>query len=159
MQTLTLNAVNGTYTSSDVTVSGTNTSETHKVYAAFTQLTAGKIAIQYKLENRSWSSLGFVDLSGTEVAEFEFSGINTDYRFVVSGVSGTGKIQITDSSTDEDIHPLSFYGETNGMTPEEIGQVLANAVTSEDVNYIVVLTQAEYDAITPSTGTLYIIEG
>lgn len=47
---------------------------------------------------------------------------------------------------------------TGGMTPDEIGYAIKNAITSTDINEIIVLTQAEYDAITPTTGTLYIIE-
>lgn len=129
MKTLTLSAANGTYLDTDVTVEGTNTSLTHKVYVAFTQITSGKIAIQYKLKNKPWSPLGNVDLSTTEVAEFEFSGDVDEYRFVISNASGTGTIQITDSETEQDIHPLSFYGETGGMTPEEIGLAIKNAET------------------------------
>lgn len=48
---------------------------------------------------------------------------------------------------------------TGGMSLAEIGEKISKSVTSDDVLDIVVLTQAEYDAITPVTGTLYFIEG
>lgn len=41
----------------------------------------------------------------------------------------------------------------------QLTQLTADAVVSDQVNEIVQLTQAEYDALTPDSNTLYIIVG
>lgn len=137
MKTLKLPITNGTFSASDVTVSGTNDSTTHNVYVAFTQADSGYVAIQYKVSgSNNWQPMGKVDLTGTEVATFKVSGIITDWRFVVANASGSGSIEVTDSEKLEDIHPLSFYGETGGMSPDEIGDAISTAATPDTVGFI-----------------------
>ena len=58
---------------------------------------------------------------------------------------------------DKVFEPIDLVDATGGMTPEEIGGAIANAVTSEGVNNIVVLTQAQYDALTPADDVMYVI--
>lgn len=122
---------NGTFTEggSGVTQTGTrNDTALHFIYVSFTQVSAGKLSIQYKESGSSdWRSLGRVDLSGADVAEFKVPTITTGYRFIVEGLSGSGFVEVTDEPVKQDIHPMSFFGETGGMTPEEIGQAIQDA--------------------------------
>ena len=125
MKTMTFAISDGTFLGSETTVSGSNSTDTHNVYIAFSQAESGTLAIQYKLvAETKWRRLGKVDLTGTEVAEFKLTGQVQDYRFVISNASSTGSIEVTDSEKLEDIHPLSFYGETGGMSPTEIGDAI-----------------------------------
>ena len=91
MKTYTLQSVNGTFTGSQATVSGSNDTDKHNIYVAFTQLDSGSLTIQCKQGGSSnWSFVGKVDLTGTEVAKFKLTGQIQDYRFVVAGASAAG---------------------------------------------------------------------
>lgn len=148
MKTLKLPITNGTFLASDVTVSGTNDSTTHNVYVAFTQADSGYVAIQYKVSgSNNWQPMGKVDLTDTEVATFKVSGIITDWRFVVAGASGTGSIEVTDSEKLEDIHPLSFYGETGGMSPDEIGDAVASGRVYGQYGYDIIVLAGQSNMV------------
>jgi hypothetical protein len=92
----------------------------------------------------------------------------------VSGIQGPPGIVISASEPDEtDViwADTSEVGDAVVPTGGTAGQVLAKAsgdeydtewvdrVASEDVSEIVVLTQAQYNALTPDAETLYIIVG
>jgi hypothetical protein len=51
----------------------------------------------------------------------------------------------------------TFKEVTGGLTPEEIGTKIKDAVVSDVISSIIPLTQAEYDALTPDPNVLYII--
>ena len=93
-------------------------------------------------------------------------GINADItsghdRVVILGGSG-----LQSSKSDEVVVPsLSVYGDTfisssvlgTGSLIDNLGQQAI--VTGSQVQHIVNLSQAEYDALTPDANTLYVIDG
>ena len=156
--------VNGSYTEGDsaiVTEGTRNDSSTHKIIVAVNGAPqGGKITIQSKSPGRSnWSEVDYTNLSEVSPQTIEYTGDISQYRFIVQGASGSGSVIVSDTEEGEAITPFGLFGATGGMTPDEIGGAIKNAVTSTDVGPIIVLTQAEYDAITPDPNTLYIIEG
>lgn len=153
--------VDGAYLESEVTQTGTrNDSEAHQIITAIDgSPTTGKITIQGRTTGGRWAEIDYTLLSEVEPQKIKSAGRIDEYRFIVEGAPGTGTAIISDTELGEPLEPYAFYGETGGMNPSSIAYALANAVTSEDVLDIVVLTQAEYDAITPVNGTLYVIEG
>ena len=46
MKTYTLQAVSGTFTGAQTTASGSNATDKHNIYVAFTQLDSGSLTIQ-----------------------------------------------------------------------------------------------------------------
>jgi len=137
MKTFVIPPTNGTYQEADVTVTGTNTASDHYIKLAFSQFTAGKVAVQYKPDGKPWEPVGFAELTSPDVAEFYFSESDvTDWRFVVSGISGGGYIQMVDSGVDTQ-----------------------PGINSVSLNNAVVLTDAQYAATTPSDDVLYITTG
>ena len=55
---------------------------------------------------------------------------------------------------------MSFVVKTNSVPLQSrVAQLESDSITSEQINEIVQLSQAEYDALTPDTNTLYVIVG
>ena len=101
--------------------------------------------------------------SVTTTTNFDTKYLNTNGDGILSGsvteklptgvISGSSQITITESQISDLSHTTLPSGLVSGSSQ------LDGFVSSSSVNIIEVMTSASYDAITPVSGTLYIIQG
>jgi hypothetical protein len=101
--------------------------------------------------------------STTTTTNFETKYLNTNGDGILSGsvtdqlpsgvISGSSQITITESQISDLSHTTLPSGLVSGSSQ------LDGFVSSSSTNIIEVMTSASYDAITPVSGTLYIIQG
>jgi hypothetical protein len=101
--------------------------------------------------------------SVTTTTNFDTRYLNTNGDGILSGsvteklptgvISGSSQITITESQISDLSHTTLPSGLVSGSSQ------LDGFVSSSSVNIIEVMTSASYDAITPVSGTLYIIQG
>lgn len=60
-------------------------------------------------------------------------------------------------NTKKGLDAADWASLTDGLTPSELGDQVKNAVTSLEITSIVMLTQAQYDALTPADDVMYVI--
>lgn len=148
--------VDGAYLESEVTQTGTrNNSDVHQIITAINgSPTTGKITIQGRTTGGRWTEIDYTLLSEVEPQKIKSTGQIDEYRFIVEGSPGTGSAIISDTELGESIQPYAFYGETNGMTPEEIGGAVVSA-NCRTMNRQEILT-AIGDSITEQTNNFVI---
>ena len=101
--------------------------------------------------------------STTTTTNFDTKYLNTNGDGILSGsvtdqlpsgvISGSSQITITESQISDLSHTTLPSGLVSGSSQ------LDGFVSSSSANIIEVMTSAYYDAITPVSGTLYIIQG
>jgi hypothetical protein len=101
--------------------------------------------------------------STTTTTNFDTKYLNTNGDGILSGsvtdqlpsgvISGSSQITITESQISDLSHTTLPSGLVSGSSQ------LDGFVSSSSTNIIEVMTSASYDAITPVSGTLYIIQG
>ena len=101
--------------------------------------------------------------SVTTTTNFDTKYLNTNGDGILSGsvtdqlpsgvISGSSQIKITESQISDLSHTTLPSGLVSGSSQ------LDGFVSSSSTNIIEVMTSASYDAITPVSGTLYIIQG
>ena len=101
--------------------------------------------------------------STTTTTNFDTKYLNTNGDGILSGsvteklptgvISGSSQITITESQISDLSHTTLPSGLVSGSSQ------LDGFVSSSSANIIEVMTSASYDAITPVSGTLYIIQG
>jgi hypothetical protein len=101
--------------------------------------------------------------SVTTTTNFDTKYLNTNGDGILSGsvteklpagvISGSSQITITESQISDLSHTTLPSGLVSGSSQ------LDGFVSSSSANIIEVMTSASYDAITPVSGTLYIIQG
>jgi hypothetical protein len=101
--------------------------------------------------------------SVTTTTNFDTRYLNTNGDGILSGsvteklptgvISGSSQITITESQISDLSHTTLPSGLVSGSSQ------LDGFVSSSSTNIIEVMTSASYDAITPVSGTLYIIQG
>jgi hypothetical protein len=101
--------------------------------------------------------------SVTTTTNFDTKYLNTNGDGILSGsvtdqlpsgvISGSSQITITESQISDLSHTTLPSGLVSGSSQ------LDGFVSSSSTNIIEVMTSASYDAITPVSGTLYIIQG
>ena len=101
--------------------------------------------------------------SVTTTTNFDTRYLNTNGDGILSGsvteklptgvISGSSQITITESQISDLSHTTLPSGLVSGSSQ------LDGFVSSSSANIIEVMTSASYDAITPVSGTLYIIQG
>ena len=101
--------------------------------------------------------------SVTTTTNFDTKYLNTNGDGILSGsvteklptgvISGSSQITITESQISDLSHTTLPSGLVSGSSQ------LDGFVSSSTVDTIQVMTTASYDAITPVSGTLYIIQG
>ena len=101
--------------------------------------------------------------SVTTTTNFDTKYLNTNGNGILSGsvtdqlpsgvISGSSQITITESQISDLSHTTLPSGLVSGSSQ------LDGFVSSSSTNIIEVMTSASYDAITPVSGTLYIIQG
>jgi len=101
--------------------------------------------------------------SVTTTTNFDTKYLNTNGDGILSGsvtdqlpsgvISGSSQITITESQISDLSHTTLPSGLVSGSSQ------LDGFVSSSSTNIIEVITSASYDAITPVSGTLYIIQG
>lgn len=133
--------VDGVYTEGDssITTEGIrNDSATHKIIVALNGAPEdGKLTIQFQRVGSSrWEYVDYTNLSEVDPQKIEFSGSTTKFRFIVEGASGTGTAVISDTELGESITPYGLFGDTNGMTPVEIGNSARFGAGSQPVVHI-----------------------
>lgn len=134
--------VNGSYTEGDsaiVTEGTRNDTSEHYIAISYPHSAGGSVSIQKQVPGSvTWVDVARVSTGGDGLALVKSSGVIAKYRFVVESVSSpVGVVEILDSE---------YY--VNGI------------ISSVSSTREVILTQAEYDAIsTPDENTKYIIVG
>ena len=112
----------------------------------------------YRYNGTAW----VVD-SATTISTFDSKYLNTNGDGILSGsvtdqlpsgvISGSSQITITESQISDLSHTTLPSGLVSGSSQ------LDGFVSSSSANIIEVMTSASYAAITPVSGTLYIIQG
>ena len=112
----------------------------------------------YRYNGTTW----LVD-SATTTSTFDSRYLNTNGDNILSGsvtdqlpsgvVSGSSQITITESQISDLSHTTLPSGLVSGSSQ------LDGFVSSSSANIIEVITSASYAAITPVSGTLYIVQG
>lgn len=112
----------------------------------------------YRYNGTTW----LVD-SATTTSTFDSKYLNTNGDGILSGsvtdqlpsgvISGSSQITITESQISDLSHTTLPSGLVSGSSQ------LDGFVSSSSANIIEVITSASYAAITPVSGTLYIVQG
>lgn len=111
----------------------------------------------------SSTTLSFTNLGGNEVDSVNLSGLTPDLTNYYTKAQTdaaitayTPTIKVLDPDTGYSSNKVSFVGDNLGYK-DTLGTTTTYFPVSTIVKNIVKLTQAEYDLITPSSDTLYLI--
>lgn len=151
--------VDGAYLESEVAQTGTrNNSNVHQIITAINgSPTTGKITIQGRTTGGRWTEIDYTLLSEVEPQKIKSTGQIDEYRFIVEGSPGTGSAIISDTELGESIQPYAFYGETNGMTPEEIGGAIELFSSFENTGAWTTATDYTINQLWSDGGNWYLV--